>query len=242
MLLGTVACAPAYPPEKVPFLPDRAAAPALFRAGIEPEYQIQIGDGLEIQSYYDSTLRQTVTVRPDGRISLVLLGDIDVAGKTAHQLDDELSKKYAERLPAHPDVTVTIQQMAEQVVYIGGEVKSPTIEPIKGSLTLLQGITEAGGFLPTANDSQVIVLRQQGQGEFRAYQIDPSRVLTNESGELYLKPHDIVFVPKTQIAKIDQYVQQYVNEIIPQAIRGNFGYEFVNQSGLGSSSTVHVVQ
>ena len=96
-----------------------------------------------------------MTVRPDGFISLILLGDVAAEGETTRQLDDELSREYAALLPAHPDVIVTVDQMVGQVVYVGGEVKTATVEPIKGSLTLLQSIMAAGGFLPSANEAQV---------------------------------------------------------------------------------------
>src|SRR5438876_823983 len=83
---------------------------------------------------------------------------------------------------------------------VGGEVKSPSIETMKGSLTLLQSILQAGGFLPSANKQQILVLRQARDGKFRAFQHDISKVLQNQEGEIYLRRRDIVYVPKSQIA------------------------------------------
>jgi protein involved in polysaccharide export with SLBB domain len=222
-----------YPVSEVPPIPAPMAAPPVGRPA-ESEYRVQAGDALDIQSYYDPALKQIVTVRPDGRISLILLGDIQAAGKTSAELDEELRQAYWQRLPAHPDVTVTVDQIAAQVVYVGGEVKTPTIEPIKGSLTLLQSIMEAGGYLPTANEQQVIIVRQEPGGRFRAYQQNANLVLTNENSEVALQPHDIVYVPKTTIARVDQYVEQYINQIVPQAFKFNFGYIFYDQTGNNS--------
>jgi protein involved in polysaccharide export with SLBB domain len=202
---------------------------------VEPEYRIQAADSLIVQSYYDPALKQSATVRPDGQVSLILVGDLEVAGKTAAELDQELKQRYWERLPAHPDIVVTIDQIASQVVYIGGEVKTPVLEPIRGSLTLLQSVMAAGGFLPTADQTQVIILRQKQNGEFHAYQQNAQLVLSNEASEVFLKPHDIVYVPKTGIAKADQFVDQYINEIIPQVIRGNFGYSFYDTTSGGAT-------
>lgn len=223
-----------YSTTQVPSLLQPASPSYAYGAAQESAYRIGIGDILTVQSYTDPGLKQSVTVRPDGRISLILLGDIDAAGRTAAYLDQELQHKYA-ILPEHPDVVVTVAQIAGLQVYVGGEVKSPTVEPIKGSLTLLQSITAAGGFLPTANQTQVLILRQQLDGHFTAFQHDADQILHNESEEIYLRRHDIVFVPKTKIAVVDQYVDQYVNQIIPRSVGLNFGYTFFNQVGNGTT-------
>jgi protein involved in polysaccharide export with SLBB domain len=236
---GISACASQYPVNQVPELLGPAPGRPDFTSASEPEYLIQTGDVLEIQSYYDASLREKVTVRPDGRISVVFLGDVVAAGKTPRQLSDELHDGYAKELVAKPDIVVTVDTTVGQVVYVGGEVKAPTIEEIKGSLTLLQSVVAAGGFLPTANEEQIIIIRAQGEGQFRAYQRNADMVLNNKSSDLYLRPHDIIFVPKTRIAQVDQYVDQYVNQIIPRAVVTNFGYTFFNS--VGSNTTVQTV-
>jgi protein involved in polysaccharide export with SLBB domain len=81
------------------------AAPDLYSPALESEYQIGVGDTLIIQSYYEPNLRQTIPVGPDGRISLILLGSMDVVGKTASALTAELTSAYAAHLD-HPDITV----------------------------------------------------------------------------------------------------------------------------------------
>ncbi len=237
---GISGCASQYPVNQVPELLSPAPGRPDFTSVSEPEYLIQPGDALEIQSYYDASLREKVTVRPDGRISVVFLGDIVAAGKAPRQLSDELHDGYAKELVAKPDIVVTVDATVGQVVYVGGEVKAPTVEEIRGSLTLLQSVVAAGGFLPTANQAQIIIIRAQGGGEFRAYQRNADLVLNNKSSDLYLRPHDIIFVPKTRIAQVDQYVDQYVNQIIPRAVVTNFGYTFFDSVG-SNSTTVQTV-
>jgi polysaccharide export outer membrane protein len=235
LIAGLAGCSEAeYSYEQVPSMLQSVTPPYSYGPYQVSSYLMGVGDTLAIQSYSDASLKQTVTVRPDGKISLILLGDVNVLGRTTEDLDRELKEKYS-ILPARPDVIVNVEQIAGLQVYVGGEVKSPSVQEIKGSLTLLQSISAAGGFLPTANPTQVLILRQDPSGRFHAFQHDVDQVLHNESGEIYLKRHDIVFVPKTKIAVADQYVEQYVNQIIPRSVGLNFGYNFFNQVGNGSS-------
>jgi protein involved in polysaccharide export with SLBB domain len=235
MLLG--GCTNDYPPTLVPPMPSEDAQPALYRPTLEPDYVIGPGDGLLVQSYYDANLKQPVIVRPDGHISLLLVGEVAAAGQTPKQLGTELARLYA-RVLDRPDLTVSVTSSAGMVVYVGGEVKSPGQLPITGELTLLQSIEASGGFLATANKEQVLVLRKTPDGHFRTLQVNVEQVLSNQSGELYLQRHDIIYVPKTQIAKVDQYVDQYINSIIPHSITGIFGYQYLHTTGQSSSTTI----
>ncbi len=232
-LLGCVT----YPPELVPPTPSAETAPDLYHPALEPEYRIEVGDSLLIQSYYDPLLKQTVSVRPDGRISLLLVGDVPTAGKTPAELQSELTRQYGTYLD-HPDLTVTVSEPSGLAVYVGGEVKQPALEPIKGSLSLLQSIVQAGGFAPGANKEQVLVLRQAPDGKFRAFQHNISKVLQNQEGEIYLHRRDIVYVPKSQIAQVNEFVDQYINQILPRAIGLNLGYTFLNQVNPGNAATL----
>jgi protein involved in polysaccharide export with SLBB domain len=237
LLLG--GCGNDYPPNLVPAVPSQDAEPALYRPTLEPDYIIAPGDGLQIQSYYDANLKQQAMVRTDGRISLLLLGDVMAAGKSPKDLGDDLAHQYS-RILDRPDLTVSVTSSAGMTVYVGGEVKSPTQIAIKGELTVLQSITEAGGFLSTANKEQVLILRKTADGHFRTLQQNVEDVLKNQTGELYLQRHDIIYVPKTHIAQVDQFVDQYVNSIIPHSITGIFGYQYLNTSGSTTNSTTVV--
>jgi protein involved in polysaccharide export with SLBB domain len=222
-----------YPYNLVPPVADPAVAPKLYQPQIEGEYRIEPGDSLLIQSYFDPALRQTVTVRPDGRISLLLIGDVMVAGKTVGATNDFLRQRYASKLPDKPDVSVTMNEAAGLMVYVGGEVRSPSVLPLKGSMTLMQAIAQAGGFLPGANQNQVIILRRGPDGTFVAQQQNASLVLRNEAAELYLRRRDIVYVPKSNIAQIDQFVDQYINQVVPRAVAATFGYTVLRTIGGG---------
>ena len=215
-------------PSLVPALPDRASAPEFYAPTLEGEYRVQIGDGLALRSYYDPQLSQEVVVRPDGRVSLLLLGDRRVVGRTLRELDAEFTADYRELVPS-ADITISLSQASGMSVYLGGEVRLPSQQPLHGSLTILQAITMAGGFLDTAQKTQVLLLRKQADGNFRVYELDVEKILAYEAPEVYLNRYDIVYVPKSKIAEANLYVEQYINRMVPRAILVNFGW--IRQSG-----------
>lgn len=236
LAVAVAACGNAYPPELVPPVPDESAAPEFYQPAPEGGYGIAAGDRLLVNSYYHPNLKQTVTVQPDGRVSLLLLGTVAVAGKSTEELGKELVAAYEKHIE-RPDFAVTVEESAALAVYVGGEVAKPSMLPIRGEMTLLQSITEAGGFLPTANREQVLIVRKAEDGRFRTVQANIESVLSNKSGEIYLRRRDIVFVPKSAIAKADQFVDQYINQIIPRSVNTVFGFSYP-LAGSGGSATI----
>lgn len=238
------ACENAYPPDRVPSL-SNASLGVADAAPVVPapvtEYAIGAGDELLVNSFYHPELKQPVTVQTDGRVSLLLVGSVMAAGKTPQQLAEQLTRGYSKFLE-NADVTVTVNTSAGLAVYVGGEVANPSVVPIRGQLSLLQSITAAGGFRSTANKEQVLILRQSNDGRFRTFQADATRVLSNEAPEIYLRQHDVVYVPQTAIAKVDQFVDQYINQIIPRAVNTVFGFQYTIGGGgstaINSSSAV----
>jgi protein involved in polysaccharide export with SLBB domain len=238
--LSTGACEN-YPTDRVPLLASGSAgsergvslSPASTAA---PKYKIGPGDELLIDSFYHSELKQPATVQSDGRISLLLVGSTMAAGKTPEQLSQELTHGYNKFLE-NADVTVTLTGSAALAVYVGGDVAKPSVVPIKGELSVLQSITAAGGFLGTANREQVLILRQAQDGHFQTFQANASLVLRNEAPEIYLRQHDIVYVPRSAIAQVDQFVDQYINQIIPRSINTTFGFQYGLHGFGGSSAT-----
>jgi polysaccharide export outer membrane protein len=236
LLIGLAGCE-VTPPNATLSTPAGPQADAsLYSPELESEYQIGVGDTLLIQSYYEPNLKQTVTVGPDGRIALILLGTRDVVGKTASALTQELTTAYAGRLD-HVDITVAVGQIANSSVYVSGEVKTPAVQAVSGPVTVLQAITTSGGFLTSAYQKQVIVLRRKPDGSMLALVENATDVLNNKASDIYLKRHDIVYVPKSPIAKADDFVDQYINQIVPRAILANFGYTILNPVG-GSTQVV----
>jgi protein involved in polysaccharide export with SLBB domain len=188
-------------------------------------YRIKPGDSLRFSFFYDSELNQEVTVRPDGRVSLLLVDDVVVAGRTPEELDKELTEAYATYF-TRPEVTVAVLEIAEAKVYIGGEVRYPAMLPLSGRMTALQGIMRSGGFSNKAKVKEVLLVRKSPEGEREIYRLNLRESMQMESAldDIYLQSADLVIVPKKTISKVNQWLDQYIYGIIPLQINVMFRY------------------
>ena len=164
---------------------------------VTADYIIGPEDVLEITVWRNADLSKTVAVRPDGRISLPLVGDVTAVGRTAAQLSEEISgrlKEYKE----NPQVSIVVREVNSYSVFVLGEVSKPGKYPLKSKTTLLQAITIAGGFTPVAARNKVVVFRF-GEGGEKDVKIKASYddiVLRDSSGQnVVLKPGDTIVVP-----------------------------------------------
>jgi polysaccharide export outer membrane protein len=191
----------------------------------EKEYRIQVGDELDIKFFYNSELNEKVTVRPDGRISLQLVHDVTVAGLTPSELTQLLRQKYAPELKK-PEIAVIVRSFGAYKIYVDGEVNKSGMFPLVGYTTVMQAISQAGGMKDTAKTKEVIILRRAAGNNGLAFQVNVQKVIdgTDMSQDIALKPFDIVFVPRTSIANIDIWVDQYVRKVLPITISTGFGY------------------
>ncbi len=173
------------------------------------------GDVLDVKFFYTPTLNETQMVRPDGKIALQLIGEVEVEGKTPAELRDELQGLYANHLKA-PEITVVIRLFHNRCVFVGGQVITPGIVEMPGKMTVLEAVMRAGGFdLREAEIRNVVVIRHRN-GERYGYSINLKPALIgNEVQPFYLEPKDIVYVPRTEIAKVNQWIDQHINRIIP---------------------------
>ena len=179
------------------------------------EYRILPGDQLDIKLFFNPELNETILVRPDGKISLQLIDEVQAAGLTPAQLDDELSRLYAQEL-RRPSVTVIVKSFTGLRVYIGGEVTTPSLIPLTPGMTPLQAVMNAGGFKETAKPAGVIVIRKGPDNRPIPLRVDLQRIIDGESTpeDLQLQPYDIVYVPKTWIAKANQFVNEYIERLL----------------------------
>lgn len=184
--------------------------------GVVTDYKLVSGDLLAIKFYNNPELDDEQRVRPDGKISLPFIGQVDARGLSPGELEDELERRYTGEL-ASPQVTVIVREFAPERIYVGGEVAEQGAYPIHGPLTLAQAIQEAGGFLTTARRQQVLLIRSDAGGEPRGFAVDLTRVLSGEApgADVYLRAQDIVFVPRTRITNVGLFIQQYVRDVLP---------------------------
>lgn len=137
--------------------PATAAAGHPEAVGHGTEFELGVGDIVHISVWREPELSQTAVIRPDGRISLPLAGEIPVAGKStqgAQALIRSLLLKYV----TDPQVTVSVVEIHSRQVFITGQVQRPGAYPLVGSCNVLQLIASAGGLTPYAHKKRVVVL------------------------------------------------------------------------------------
>ncbi len=173
------------------------------------------GDVIDVKFLYWPELNESQTVRPDGNISLQLVDDVQVTGLTPEKLDEHLTKIYEGKIK-DPVITVIVRSLVNRRVYVAGAVNSPGLVPIQGSMTALEAVMSAGGFNESSADySSVVVIQHAGDKRYAAL-VDLKSALENpESYQYYLGPNDIVYVPRTRIVKVNEWVRQHINQVVP---------------------------
>ena len=158
------------------------------------EYRLGPGDKLRIEVYKDPQLSQSVQVRPDGKITLPLVGDVEASGRTPIELRDALATSLKEYMN-NPTVTVIVVEAIASQVTVMGEVSRPGAITLHGPLTVLQVIAMAGGFKEFANTKDVRVLRQNGNGALSTLRFNYKDVVNGDAKPFYLRSGDTVIVP-----------------------------------------------
>ncbi len=179
------------------------------------EYRIGPGDDLEIKFTYNPELNERVPVRPDGRISVPLAKQIIAAGLTSGELETLLQQKYTPELKK-PDVTVIVRGFYAQSVIVDGEVGRPGLVPLMRPMTIIDLIAQSGGFKDTARTNEVLLIRRtSGKPVVAGVDMDKARDNTDITQDALVLPSDIVYVPRSKIANVDLWVDQYIRRLIP---------------------------
>lgn len=157
-------------------------------------YVIGALDNITVTVFKEPTLSSNLLVRPDGMISMPLLGDVKAAGKTTLQLADDITarlKKYVQ----DPNVTVVLGQVNSKKVYLIGEVGKTGPIDMTPDMTLLQAIATAGGLTPYANSKKIYILRNDG-GKQQKIPVQYKKALKGDGSlNLTLNPGDTIVVP-----------------------------------------------
>ena len=164
-----------------------AAKPAI------PEYRLGPEDVIEVFVWKQPELTTTVVIRPDGRISLPLTNELEASGKTAIQLQKDITEKLREYI-TQPIVNVIVRQVNSLKISVLGEVRKPDVYKIKNQVTVLDAIAMAGGFTDLARPNRVIVIRN-GQDGSQRIKINVKQVVADDGRPpFYLQPLDTVYV------------------------------------------------
>jgi polysaccharide biosynthesis/export protein len=170
-----------------------AGAPSA--AAADPNYSIGPQDMLDISVWKEPDLTKVVPVRPDGKISLPLLNDVQAAGLTPTQLAESITASL-KKFVTDPQVTVIVTEINSQRVYILGQVVRPGAYPLLPQMTFLQALSSAGGFTTFANMKRMYLLRQtNGKQEIHLFNYKEVIAGKNSEQNIILKAGDQIVVP-----------------------------------------------
>lgn len=194
------------------------------------EYILQSGDVIDIKFFYNPELDELVIIRPDGRISLQLVDEVEAVNLTPSELDQILTETYSTILH-YPEITVIVREFAAQEVFVGGEVMRPGVISWSRDTTALRAIFQAGGFKETARTTNVIIVSKGLNNAPVARKVSLKKVISTKApgpqNDILLRPFDIVYVPKTFIAKANKFMKQYIKNMIPATLSVGFSYAIV---------------
>ena len=175
--------------------PPAAPRAATAAAATTPDYRLVSGDKLRIEVYKDAQLSQSLQIRPDGKITLPLVGDVPAAGRTSVELRDAIAKSLQEYM-TDPTVTVIVTETTPQIIYVTGEVNKPgAYSLVNGQMSIIQAIALAGGLTEFANKKDIQVLRKTATG-MEKLRFNYKEVPNDETQRepLQLRPGDTILV------------------------------------------------
>jgi polysaccharide export outer membrane protein len=188
----------AAPPNQQPSTgaePARGRNSAPSAAAVGPDYRLGPGDKLRVEVYKDAQLSQSLQVRPDGKVTLPLVGDIVAADLTPIQLRDRITNSLKEYV-TNPVVTVIVVEANPLMVYVMGEVNQPGAIPMRGPMTVLQALAMSGGFREFANTKNIRIQRRSGnQSQVQTIQFNYNEAVKGNTNPLFLSPGDLIIVP-----------------------------------------------
>jgi polysaccharide export outer membrane protein len=179
-------------------------------------YRIQPGDQLAIDFYLNSEFNDNVTVQPDGRIVMRMVGPMQAAGMSPGQLANQINEAYSKELK-NPGATVHVQNMPSRQVFVEGQVSHPGSFVLEPGMTALQAVADAGGLTDEAKPSSVVLIRRDACGRAEGSKLDLASATEDPTNgeDVLLMPHDTLIVPRSKIANVDLFVQQYIRGVLP---------------------------
>ena len=158
-------------------------------------YRIGTEDVLEVMVWKNPDLSREVNVRPDGKFSLPLLGEVRASGRTVPEVTAEISKRLQVYYKEPPKVSVIVQQVNSYAIYIMGSVEQPGKYVVKTGTTFLQALALAGGLTGFAAPNKIVLRRHGDHGEEQAFRIRYKEVLAGRAKNVMMQPGDTVIVP-----------------------------------------------
>lgn len=221
LLLALSACSPTVTH------PSSLAKLAPAAANDAPKaYHIGVGDELEVKFFFAPELNDVMQVRPDGKISMMFVQDLDAAGKTPDELADMIRKSLKKHV-VQSDLVVIMRGYASQKIYIGGEVARGGSFQLTGPENVMQVLSEAGWITPAANRDEIALIRRDADGVDGVYPLSLRKIMSGEdmSQNVTLQAGDMVLVPPSNVASFDRWIDQHIRQAVPL----NSGVVITNQ-------------
>lgn len=181
----------------------------------EPQYTLYPGDQIDVVVQSAPELSRTLTVGPDGRITMPMISPIMAAGRSIPYIQSRLKTELAKQL-RDPTLAVTSRAFAPQQIFVGGEVGQQGTYTMSGPIGSLEAIIMAGGFLPSAKTKDVAILRRAPNGGWMVRTVNHKngmRNIRNYADNIQLRRGDVIFIPRNSLAEIGVFMQAFRNTL-----------------------------
>jgi len=176
-----------------------------------PRYRLGQGDTLDIIFEYSPEFNQTLTIQPDGYVILREAGYLHIAGQTVSEATDSIRSAYSKILN-DPSIAIVLKDFQKPYFVVDGQVGKPGKYDLRGDTTVTEAVAVAGGFLPSAKHSQVLLFRRVSDQWLQARILNVKAMVKHRDlrEDLFVQPGDMLIVPKNFISKIDAYLPRTV--------------------------------
>lgn len=218
--LGSTFAQNAAPSGNTTSLPADSTSSADQKSGLAtrtPRYQMRKSDSFELTFALSPEFNQTISVQPDGFITLKAVGTIAAEGLTIPELTQHIEHVYAGVLH-DPIITIELKDFDKPYFVASGQLSKPGKYDLRSDLTLTQAVAVAGGFTEASKHSQVVLFRSAANGMTEARLVNVKKMLNSRdlAEDIHLQPGDMIFVPQNRISKISRY--------LPTSSLGMYGY------------------
>lgn len=179
-------------------------------------YRLGVGDRLRVDYLLTPELSQEAVVEPDGFVGLRLAGRLPAQGLTASALQQAVAEASARRL-RQPIVSLALIEARAARIVVGGAVQRPGVYPLSARVSVMEAVMLAGGFSAESRMDQVVVIRQRPAAPAMLRTVDLRRFAATGDPDdgVALASEDLIFVPRSRIAEVNLWVDQFVNRMLP---------------------------
>ncbi len=200
----------------------------------EKEVRLKAGDNISLVFYYNPDFLTIQTIREDGKIFLNLIGEVDAEGLTPLELKHKIEKEY-HRYVDRVSASVVINAIAPKKIYMCGAVSITQLLGYRGDLSVFQAIVRSGGARGSARLDNVLVIRNQGTLAPLVFKVNVKDTIHKKGRDFVLENNDVVYIPTRVITKVNQFVAEYIDGVIPRHVSVGLGYSLGGISPKGEA-------